>query len=185
MIIGVMGQIASGKSEVLKIFRKKGFFCIDADEIVYDLYKANGEGSKRIAVVFGEKFLSPRGAVNRVMLRNEVFADENKLKLLNNVIHPIVFEEIVKLLRENHENVAIEAIYFDQSFLNDFVDKLIWIERLPELIKKVLISERNFSSAIANFAAKLITRPNNVDLVINNNGSLSDLKRLVEESFFV
>src|SRR3990167_11346783 len=102
MIVGVIGQIASGKSEVIKIFKKKGFFCLDADKIVHDLYQANGEGSKRVAAVFGEKFLDSRGAVNRIMLRNEVFADENKLKLLNNIIHPIVFEEIVKLLRLNH-----------------------------------------------------------------------------------
>lgn len=185
MIVGVMGKIASGKSEIMRIFEEKGFFCIDADRIVHDLYQADGEGSKRIAAVFGDDFVDSSGAVDRVALRNEVFADENKLKLLNNIIHPIVFEEIINILSRKKENVAIEAVYFDQNFLDDFVDKLIWVERPMEEIRRILLNQRNFPSELVDFAIDSIKKPKEVDLVVNNVGSKSDLRRVVEECFFV
>lgn len=185
MIVGIMGKIASGKSEIMKVLKDKGFFCIDADRIVHDLYQANGEGSKRIEAVFGENFIDSNGAVDRVALRNEVFADENKLKLLNNIIHPIVFEEIINILSRKKENVAIEAVYFDQNFLDDFVDKLIWVERPAEKIRQILLNERNFPSGLVDFAVYSIKRPKEVDLVVNNVGSKSDLRRVVEDCFFV
>ena len=145
MILGVTGKIASGKTEVMNILRDHDFYCIYADKIVHNIYRKEGEGSKRVVAVFCEQFLSDSGEIDRLKLRNEVFQDENKLKMLNNIIHPIVYEEIVNLLKKHsgqHENIAVELVYFDTEFLGDFVDKILWVERPNEDIKKVLVEQR-------------------------------------------
>lgn len=179
MILGVIGKIASGKSEVLKILEKEGFYCIKADKIVHDLYRAGGEGAKRIAAVFGKKFLNEVGGVDRIKLRNEVFNDEAKLKMLNNIIHPIVYGEIVRLLASvKHGNVAIELVYFDQNFLEDFVDEILWVERGKEDILKVLLEERGFDRELAEKAVNLVEKPKAVNVLLND-GNLADLEEKV------
>lgn len=181
MIIGVTGKIASGKSEVLKVLGERGFYCIDADKIVHDLYKSEGSGAKVIAAVFGKKFLVKDGSVDRVKLRDIVFANEAKLKLLNDVIHPLVYEEISLLTKKNEgKDIAIEATYFDPNFLEDFVDKLIWVERPESEILKVLVEERGFPPELAVKVCNNVEKPVNVDFVLKNDGSLSDLELQVD-----
>lgn len=184
MILGVCGKIASGKSEILKILKKRGFYCIDADKIVHDLYQSGKAGAKRIEAVFGGKFLSKDGSVDRVKLRDAVFADENKLKLLNDIIHPLVYEEIAGILAKhgNSAHVAIEAVYFDENFLNDFVDNLMWVERSREEIMAVLVGEREFSRDLAEKAYDLIGKPSEqeIDFIVENDGDLSTLSSYLD-----
>lgn len=182
MIFGITGKIASGKTEVMKIFEQKGFFCIYADKVVHDLYGAGGEGAKRIEAVFGKKFLLENGAVDRNRLRDFVFNDENNLKLLNNVIHPIVYEEIKELIGQNrNQNVAIESVYFDTGFLDDFVDKIIWIERTKDKILTVLVDERSFSSDLAETVYDSIAKSSNINLVVKNDSDLDALSKKIEK----
>lgn len=177
MIIGVTGKIASGKSEILKILGVRGFYCIDADKIVHDLYKSGGSGAKVVAAVFGDGFLNDNGSVDRVKLRDVVFSDEAKLKLLNDVIHPLVYAEISGLVQARADkDIAIEATYFDHDFLEDFVDKLVWVERPKAEILKALIDEREFTPELAAKVCNNIEKSPDVDFVLKNDGDLNDLK---------
>lgn len=157
MILGVSGKIASGKSEVMKILQRKGFYCIYADKIVHDLYKKGGVGAKKIAAYFGNEYLNANGSVDRDRLREVVFLNSKKRKLLENLIHPEVFEEIVKILKKTRrKNIAIEAVYFDQNFLRDFVDEVLWVERPKREIIKYLMKERGFSKKLAEKAYGIV-----------------------------
>lgn len=157
MIIGITGKIASGKSRLMKEYEKRGFYCIYADKIVHDLYKKGGVGAKVIEAVFGKKFLMKDGSVDRIKLRDLVFTDENKLKLLNDVIHPLVYEEISLLTKQNEaKDIAIEATYFDPNFLEDFVDEVVCVERPKEEIIKCLMEERGFTDEMAESAWALL-----------------------------
>lgn len=180
MILGVCGKISSGKSEVMKILAKRGFYCIDADKIVHDLYKKNAVGAKKIVAYFGRGFLRSDGSVNREKLRKVVFSDDDERKMLENLIHPEVYAEIQRLLPKfRGKNVAIESVYFDQGFLRDFVDKIVWVERPEAEIKKVLVEGRGFSVGMAKKLIDLIYKPAKVDFVIENDGSLKDLAKKV------
>lgn len=186
MILGVCGKIASGKSEVLKILKKKKFYCIYADKIVHDSYKGGGVGACKIVAIFGKKFLNKHGDVDRIKLRDEVFYDENKLKLLNDIIHPVVYEEIAGILSKMKplKNVAIEAVYFDEDFLSDFVDKLLWVERPKKQIIEVLIKDRGFSLELAEKSIVYINKPNKVDFTLKNDSDLSKLEKKVLSLLF-
>jgi dephospho-CoA kinase len=176
MVFGITGKIASGKSEVLKILEKKGFYCIDADKVAHELYKLGGEGARKIAEVFGEEFLFKNGEVNRPKLRDVVFNDTEKLELLNRSIHPLVYEKISTLLKQSDaENVAIESVYFDPGCLKDLMDKIVWVNRPKENILQTLIEERNFSPELAEKAYSLIQKPSKVDFEIVNDKDLNSL----------
>lgn len=183
MILGICGKIASGKSEVMKILKKDGFYCIDADKIVHDLYKSGAVGAKKIAAYFGKKFLNKDGSVNRNKLREEILKNVDERKYLENLIHPEVYAEIERLLsRTRKRKIAIEMVYFDQNFLNDFVDKLIWVERPMEKILRVLMKDRGFKPEMAEQIANLVEKPARVDLVISNDGTIKDLAEILFKS---
>ena len=180
MIIGVSGKIASGKSEVLKVLKKKGFYCIDADEIVRELYKSGGEGARKIKELFGPNYLNDDGSVNRKKLREFVFVDKEKLDVLNDSIHPFVFDEIRLILKKNsYENVAIEAAYFESNCLGKLVDKIWWVVRERGKIIDSLVSTRDFSYELAEKAVDLIHEPDQQYVDIFNNSSLEDLEKQV------
>ena len=183
MILGITGKIASGKSELLKILKAEGFYCIDADKIVHDLYKSGGVGANKIAAYFGKQFLDSDGSVNRKKIRDEVFHNDDERKYLENLIHPEVYREIEELLSKHKgKNIAIEAVYFDNDFLDDFVDKLIWVERDEDKILSALINERSFDDKLAKKLISLIAPSTEISFVLKNNASISDLKKLVLEA---
>lgn len=182
MIVAVLGKIASGKSEVMAILKKKGFFCIYSDKIVREIYKSGGKGPKLIKKYFGSEYLLKNGEVNRVKLRHIVFGSPNKLQLLNKIIHPLVYAEIKKLIKSaSGKNMAIELSYLVDNRLNRNIDTLIWVDRDVKLIKKTLLTERKFTEDLVEKTIKLIKKPVSVDFVVKNNKDLASLNFLVSK----
>jgi dephospho-CoA kinase len=161
-ILGICGCIGSGKSEVLKILEHKGWFVIDADKVVHGLYEPGGTGQRKIADFFGDEFLKSDGSVNRSKLRKVVFEDVKKLKILNALIHPLVFSEINEIVDgSNSDKIAIEAVYFEDKYLGGLVDGLLLIERPCEDVMGMDIV------------------PSQVNTKIVNNSTLKDLEKKV------
>ncbi|MBT3704877.1 dephospho-CoA kinase [Candidatus Peregrinibacteria bacterium] len=162
-ILGICGHPGSGKSEVLKILQGKGWYVIDADEVVHRLYEKGRPGQRKVVDFFGDEFISKDGSVNRSKLRKVVFSDFKKLKILNVLIHPLVFNEISKeLYKLDEEKVAIEAVYFEDKYLNKLVDKILVVER-PDVNTKEFID----------------ILPKKVDGKVLNNSTLKDLEKQV------
>ncbi|MFH1720456.1 MAG: dephospho-CoA kinase [Patescibacteria group bacterium] len=162
-VIGVNGHTGSGKSTVCRVFERLGAYYIDADSVVHALYEKGNAGARKIEIFFGEEFLKSDGSVNRNKLRKVILGDSRKLKILNNLIHPLVAHEVEKLLKKCAKDICvIEAISFDKKHLGRLIDKLIWVDRI--LDKK---NER-----ISNLQEK----PEKVDFVLDNNCSKTELK---------
>jgi dephospho-CoA kinase len=165
-VIGVTGFIGSGKTTVCKELEKLGVFYIDSDLIVHDLYEAGKEGARKIELFFGEDYLKKDGSVNRRKLKKVVFGDIRKLKILNNLIHPLVCAEIERVLKKSDAEICvIEAVYFEKKNLGRFIDKLVWVEG------------RNVDEKISNLQEK----PKHVDFGIENNSSKEELKIKVKK----
>ncbi len=176
MILGITGKIASGKSEVMKVLSKNGFYCVYADKIVHELYKSGGEGAKKIEKVFGNEFIKNQ-SVNRKKLRDFVFNDPKQLEILNETIHPFVIKEIKSILdKHKTKHVAIESIYFDPNFFKKIIDKIILINRAKEEIMKILVQKRGFLNYLAEKTINFFKKPYRIDYVIENNKNLSALK---------
>jgi dephospho-CoA kinase len=180
MVLGVIGKIASGKSEVLKILKKMGFYCVDADKIVHALYENGGEGQLLIKKYFGKQYLLPDGSVDRKKLGRLIVSKKSKLLLLNKIIHPCVQKEMEKKInmwKTKSKNIAIEAVYFDKQSLGGLIDKVLLVKRNLRNIRNTLINERGMIKNIAEKMICILKIPRNVDFVIKNDGTLLSLEK--------
>lgn len=103
MIIGITGGISTGKSYVSSYLISKGYQVIDTDKIAHKLQEYNEKGFLAIkkhfpSVIDGE-------SINRQMLAGIIFSDENKRHLLNSLMHPLVKEEVMRIISESKSDI--------------------------------------------------------------------------------
>ncbi len=98
--VGLTGGIATGKSTVARILVEKGARLIDFDELSHAVEEPEGPVWKQIVRHFGEGILQADRTIDRRKLGDIVFADREKLDLLNRLVHPAVFEEWHRRIEE-------------------------------------------------------------------------------------
>ncbi len=99
--VGLTGGIGSGKSTVADLFVAHGAAVIDTDLIAHQLTVAGGAAIAQIRLAFGADFIAPDGAMDRVKMREAVFADPRERKRLEAILHP--------LIRAQTEHAAAQA----------------------------------------------------------------------------
>ena len=124
MIIGLTGNIGSGKSLASKILASFGAAVIDADRVGHQVLQPDGAAYQTVLDAFGPRFLAEDGSIRRRELGAYVFAEGNEVALqrLNQLTHPAICEEIRRLLaayrNEGKRFIVIEAaILFDSAIL--------------------------------------------------------------------
>ncbi len=127
LVIGLTGGIASGKSLVLKEFRKLGSQTLDSDVIAKDVVEPNQSAYKKIVKIFGPNILQKNGNLDRKKLGSLVFFDPKKRKLLESIIHP----EVIRNLRQE--------IKFSQSQLLVIDIPLLFEAKLQNLVDKIIV----------------------------------------------
>ena len=151
MIIGVTGGIASGKSTVCQILASKGFIHIDADDVAHEVLEMP-DVVGRVTAVFGNEILyaseTQRGSlrIDRKALGKIVFADPEKMIILEDITHP----EVARLIRERvfsdpEQDYVIEAIALVSSGIVEICDELWVVYAEPEQQIKRLMETRNLS----------------------------------------
>ena len=191
-IVGISGYLGSGKTTVLRFFEQNGFFCIDADAVVHELYKPGNDGWKKIRDFFGEDYLiEGKGSVDRDTLRRVVFNNTHKLRILEKLIHPLVFNEMNKQIHATqHPNIAIEAIRFDDKRLGFSPDTIVWVDAPHETALQRTRDARNITRQEYESIVAMQQKPEHIDHVIRNDSTLEVLeerinaliKRLVSKS---
>jgi len=181
--MGVSGYLGSGKTTALSFLEKRGFSCIDADEIVHDLYEPGEDGWRKIKDFFGEEFLVGKDEkVNRSKLRKVVFNNVPKLKILEKIIHPLVFNEMRKRIhRADSNKIAIESIKFDEKRMGTNLDKIIWIDAPRKMAYERMVKNMNISIEEYNTIRQLQEKPVKIDFVIKNNKGLDEFSKKVDE----
>ena len=161
MIIGVTGGIASGKSEVCKILNKNGFEFIDADEVAHDILEIP-EVIGEITKAFGNEILSASLEdrsnlfIDRKKLGSIVFADNEKMCVLEKITHPWICKQIKSIIYNNKEkNYVIEAIEIVSSGLVNICDQLWVVHAEPDQQIKRLMENRHMSYEEACMRLKL------------------------------
>ena len=190
-IIGILGGVGSGKSTVAAEFAKLGAAVIDADKIAHKLLDEPVVKNKVVAS-FGEGILDSAGKIDRKKLADIVFADADKLSLLNKIIHPFVLERAEELIKQlNHQN-QVKAIVLDMPLLVEVgwakrCDKLIFVEckqRIrAERAKKMGILDENKLKIRENFQISLDNKKSIADNTIDNNSGFSALAGQVTDIF--
>lgn len=152
--VGLTGSIAVGKTYVCGVFRELGAHVLDADQTARDVVKPHTIGLTQVVAEFGDSILTSGGELDRSKMASIVFADEDKRKLLNSIIHPLVFEEQNKWLVERergdpHGVAIVDAALMIESGGYRRFDQLIVVWCEPELQLKRLMLRDDLSLADA------------------------------------
>lgn len=189
MIIGLTGSIASGKSTVSNMLKELGLPIVDADQVARQVVEPGTETLKEIAEAFGEDILTEKGELNRPKLGAIVFNDEEKRKMLNNIIHPAIRREMLRqrdeLVANGEKTVIMDIPLLFESKLQHFVDKIIVVTvtedvQLNRLMERNQFSEEEAMSRIRS-QLPLSVKEKGADAVINNNGSMEETKKQLLE----
>ena len=184
-VIGITGNIASGKSTVARMFEALGARIIDADEIARIVVEPGEPAWKEIVGEFGKDILEPGGTIDRKRLGDIVFGDEARRKRLNEITHPRIMERIRGLVREYEKEkapvVMIEAaLIVEKGGLKDLIDALIVVTADEETQIRRLMEGKGYSreEAVSRLRAQMPAREKMIhgDYIIDNSGSLEDTR---------
>ena len=182
LVFGIGGYMGSGKSAAGKIFEKLGARFIDADEVVDGLYQKGEDGYRKVISFFGDKYLTSSGELNRKKFAKVVFGDPKKLRILHDLIHPLVTNQIRKMVDQGSAPVTvIEATYFDKKHLQALVDKVIWIECPKDVLFERISKSRGVDRPLFERILRIQFKPEHVDFVVKNNGSKKELEMALEK----
>ena len=184
MIVGLTGGIGSGKSVAGDFFIELGIDVIDADHVSKNILDDNESAKKLFLEQFGEKFIDKNNNVDRALLRDEIFKNEDKKEVLESIIHPLVREEILNFIENSnsvYKIIMVPLIYETNS--QDFYDKIVVVECKEEnQIIRASKRDNKTKNDIINIMKNQATSDERIsiaDEVIKNDSSLDDLKKQV------
>jgi dephospho-CoA kinase len=188
VVIGLTGNIASGKSLVRRMLEDLGVFSVDTDSLGHRLYEANSESYHEVVRLFGAGILDPAGSINRAALAGIVFSDPAALRQLEAVIHPPVFQAARALISHAEQPAAVlESIILLESSLTAACDTTWVVACSRETQIRRLMEQRGLSQAQAvqridaqSPQGEKIAR---ADVVIWNDGDVNQLGQQVKQQY--
>jgi dephospho-CoA kinase len=188
--IGLTGGIASGKSQVGRILAGLGAHVVDADRVAHQAYAPGSDGFDALVEAFGAGIAGDDGVIDRRRLGELVFANPEQLARLTAIVWPLtrrLVEDLQRSQREQGTRVfVVEApLLFDAGW-QDLFDEVWLVRSTPgAVIERLQGRGLNRSQAEARLAAATSTETaaQRAGVVIDNDGSLEDLQRRVEQEW--
>lgn len=179
VIVGLTGNIATGKSAVMRLAHDHGALTIDADKIVHELMDNDATMQAAIAVAFGAEVRREDGRINRARLGEIVFADPSAMRDLEAMVHPAVGKEVdARILASKQRVIFIEAIKLLEGNLRAICHQ-VWVTRCsPQRQLERLRVCRGLETEVA--AVRIKAQPSQEekvaqsDVLIDTNGLMKD-----------
>ena len=105
-LIGLTGRTGSGKSSAAKIFEELGVFCVDCDKVAHEVLFDN-DVKKKLVGTFSDAILNENGEIDRKTLGKIVFADSEKLRTLNSIVHGAILERCFSLCENSGSDICL------------------------------------------------------------------------------
>jgi dephospho-CoA kinase len=187
-IIGLTGNIATGKSVVRRMLEHLGAYTIDADSLAHRAIAKGAPGYLPVVALFGKWILGWDGEIDRTKLAGLVFRDPQALDQLEDIVHPLVEQAAdIFIRRATQKVVVIEAIKLLESNLKTSCNS-IWVSYTPEDVQvERLVRKRNMTrdQALERIHAQSpqSEKVASAGVVIRNTGSYDDLWKQVTEAW--
>lgn len=186
--IGLTGGIGSGKSTVARMLADAGFPVVDADKIARQIMEPGSPVLVKVGEVFGADLIGEDGQLNRAELARRAFGSEETTQQLNAITHPAIREESGRQFAAAEAAGAKAAVYdmplLVEQGLHEQMDLTVVVDVDAEERVRRLVSSRGLdeTDARARIARQIgdAERRAAADVVIDNNGSLEELKPQVE-----
>ena len=189
LVVGLTGNIASGKSTVAHLLAERGATIIDADVLAHEAVEPGTPALAAIVTRWGNGVLEADGRLDRAALRAIVFDDDpEQLDALNRIVHPDVEQRRAAALaaaRERGDRIVVCDIplLFEKKMVDQF-DLVLLVDAPRPLRLERVVQERglNTAEAMAMIAAQMPAelKRARADLVIQNGGTREDLARQVD-----
>ena len=187
-VIGLTGNIATGKSVVRQMLQHLEAYTIDADSLSHRAMAPGAPAYKPIIDTFGQFILDADKNINRAMLGNIVFGNPEALARLEAIVHPVVSGAVNALVsRAQQKVVVVEAIKLLEGDLAQAVDEIWVVDASPETQYKRLVERRKMSEAEArqrisaqNAQSDKVTK---ATVVIKNDGNIEETWKQVQAAF--
>jgi dephospho-CoA kinase len=189
LLVGLTGNIGSGKSTVDQLLSERGATIIDADVLARRAVEVGTPGYRAIVERWGTSILGPDGTLDRGALRRIVFSDQAELEQLNTLVHPEVERMRAALvetarLRGDKLVVCDVPLLFERK-MTDLFDRIVLVDaprpvRLERLVRERGLKETEaMDMIVAQMPAEL--KRARADYVIDNIGTLTELDARVAE----
>ena len=180
IIVGITGSIGCGKTTIANTLRKQGELVWDVDKWVKFLYYKK-DFLNNLKKIFPEAFANNQ--FNKRCLRNIVFNDNNKLKILENIIHPYLENKFRKIIRKNAKNNYLAfidiALLFEMGW-DRYCDYIVLADVDKEVqIKRVMLRDgisRDDFEKIDKIQMSQDKKKKMVDFIIDTNIDIDKLK---------
>ncbi len=189
VVIGVTGNIGSGKSTVCRFLAELGAAVIDADEVAQETYKPHSQAWQEIIDTFGTEMLQPNGEINRVKLAQLVFSSPEALAQLNEIVHPKAYQ-LVKERIENYRRLgtrvaALEATLLIEATWTTLVDEVWLVIVSPDIALQRLTrypeADRDQILARLKSQTPAEDKAKHADEIIRNEGDFTGLREKITE----
>ncbi len=185
-VLGLTGNLASGKSTVLKLLKRKGAVAFDADKKIHRYYAdKESEIYCKVSSLFPQAV--HKGRIRRRKLANIVFIDNHKLKALEKIVHPFIIEELKQWIKSKKTKSGIyiaEAPLLFEKNLTAYFDQIILVKAgqkniMQRAAKKYHLSRRQVLKRLSLYLP-LKEKIKGAHFIINNNSNFSELKKEVD-----
>jgi dephospho-CoA kinase len=189
LLVGLTGNIASGKSTVAHLLSEHGVTIIDSDILARRVVEVDTPAYREIVKRWGAEILASDGTLDRAALRRRVFKDPVQLEELNRLTHPEVMrlrDRLVADARRRGDRMIVCDIplLFERHLVDEF-ERVVLVDaprpvRLERLVRERGLGETEAMDMIAAQMPAELKRAR-ADFIIDNEGTLAALERRVEE----
>jgi dephospho-CoA kinase len=189
LLVGLTGNIASGKSTVAQLLSERGATIIDADVLARRAVERGTKSFDAITRRWGTSVLTHDGQLDRAALRRVVFGNQKELEALNDIVHPEVErlrEMRIDEARSRGDRIVVCDIplLFEKKMVDRF-DRILLVDAPRPLRLERLVSDRGLreTEAMDMIAAQMPAelKRARADFVIDNAGTLTELERRVTD----
>ena len=176
-VIGLTGNIATGKSMVASMLAHLGAYVIDADQLAHSVMRSGKAVHGRIVERFGRGILDALGEIDRGVLGEIVFADPKALFDLERIVHPEVVRETLRLLYDTREAVGVvEAIKLFEADMHHHCD-VVWVvtSSRDQQVERLMTSRqltRDQALLRVDAQPRAVEKAQRADQLIDNSGTL-------------
>ncbi|MBO4897642.1 MAG: dephospho-CoA kinase [Clostridia bacterium] len=179
--IWLMGGSGSGKSTAAQTFRALGIEVVDADKVSREIMEKGQKAFNEVLDAFGDKILT-NDEINRKKLGEEVFADKNKLRILNEITHKYISEELGRRAENAKGTIVFDAALLPDEFLECDIVLLVTARketRIERIMRRDGISRKNAENRISSQPDDETYR-SRADYVFENNGTPEQLENEIK-----
>ncbi len=189
LILGITGNIASGKSTIAEGFARLGAVLVDADQLAREVVAPGSPVLQQLVAHFGLDILQTDGSLNRERLGAIIFADPAARQQLNRITHPAIGLLAVERLRQLKNQAGLPLVVYEAPLLFEAgaegrVDKVLVVKIDPQVQLQRLMLRDNIdeSSARQKIQAQMPQEAKlaRADYVIDNSGTVAEALRQVE-----